>query len=55
VDHFAHRELAAAYADWTTVRQTDRLISCAQDGRPHRHSVEEFVAMAVAPSQAERD
>ncbi len=55
VDHFARGELAATYADWTIVRQADRLISCAQDGRPHRHSVEEFVAMAAGPSKAGRD
>ncbi len=50
VDHFAPREFAATDADWTIGRQAARLISCTQDGRPHRHSVEEFVAMAAGHS-----
>ena len=47
--------VAAAYADWTIVRQADRLIACARDDRPHRHSVEELVAIAVGPRRAEKD
>lgn len=48
VEHFTPGELAAAYADWVIVRQVDRLISCAQDGTPHHHSVEEFIVKAVS-------
>jgi len=48
VDYFAPGELAAAYADWTIIRHTDALIACAQDGHPHRHSVEELVAMTAS-------
>jgi tellurite methyltransferase len=47
VEHFTPGELAAAYADWTMVRRVDRLISCAQDGTAHRHSVEELIAKAA--------
>jgi tellurite methyltransferase len=46
VDYFAPGELRGAYADWRVVRRAEGLIPCAQDGRPHRHSVEQLIAQA---------
>jgi tellurite methyltransferase len=47
IDYFAPGELAAAYEGWRIVRRRQRLIACRQDGRDHRHSVEELVARPV--------
>ncbi|HEV8436853.1 MAG TPA: class I SAM-dependent methyltransferase [Methylomirabilota bacterium] len=44
VDYFTPGELARAYPDWRILRCQEGEISCAQDGVPHRHSVESFVA-----------
>lgn len=47
IDYFVPGELASLYATWQIVRRHETLIACAQDGTPHRHSVEELVARAV--------
>lgn len=44
VDYFGPGELAQAYADWGIVERKDSVIACAQDGTPHRHSIELIVA-----------
>lgn len=46
VDYFASGELRRAYAGWRIVALEERLISCAQDGVPHKHSVEQVMARA---------
>lgn len=46
IDYYAPGELQESYRDWTVLRHAERLIGCAQDGTPHRHSVEELVARA---------
>jgi len=43
VDYFAPGELDASYRDWLTFKRRDHVISCAQDGTVHGHSVEELV------------
>jgi tellurite methyltransferase len=47
VDYFASGELASAFAPGEVLRREERMISCAQDGRPHLHSVELLVAAPV--------
>lgn len=47
IDYFRPGELRALYAGWRVVRHAERLIACAQDGTPHRHSVEELIAQSV--------
>lgn len=44
IDYFAPGELASAFAPAEILRREERMISCAQDGRPHLHSVEVLVA-----------
>ena len=44
IDYFAPGELASAFAPGEIVRREERMISCAQDGRPHLHSVEVLIA-----------
>ena len=44
VDYFEPGELSRAYSDWVILRCDEEEITCAQDGTPHRHSVERFVA-----------
>ena len=51
VDYFTQAELAQAYGDWRILRCEPRLIRCAQDGVPHRHSVQQLVAQAVDASR----
>ena len=53
IDYFAPGELARAYPDWRILRLEEQMIPCAQDGTPHRHSVEVLIAKAagVADSQ----
>jgi len=43
VDYFEPGELDESYRDWLTFRRRDYVISCAQDGTVHGHSVEELV------------
>ncbi len=47
VDYFARGELSRAYADWRVLQCEEQMIPCAQDGTPHRHSVEQLIARAV--------
>jgi tellurite methyltransferase len=44
VDYFAAGELREAFVEWQILRSGERMISCAQDGSVHGHSVEELVA-----------
>ena len=44
VDYFTAEELREAFAEWRVLRNGERVISCAQDGSVHGHSVEELVA-----------
>jgi tellurite methyltransferase len=44
VHYFAPQELRQAYRDWSILRHDEGLISCAQDGSLHVHSVETIVA-----------
>ena len=52
VDYFTAGELREAFVEWQILRSGERMISCAQDGSVHGHSVEELVAarpMGPAP------
>lgn len=51
IEYFAPGELASVFAPGEVLRREERMISCAQDGRPHLHSVEVLVAapVGVAP------
>ena len=51
IDYFTEGELTRAYGDWLLLRCEPMLIACAQDGIPHRHSVEQFIARAVGSSR----
>lgn len=44
VDYFTAGELREAFVEWQVLRSGERMISCAQDGSVHGHSVEELVA-----------
>jgi tellurite methyltransferase len=44
VDYFTAGELREAFVEWQILRHGERLISCAQDGSVHGHSVEELAA-----------
>jgi tellurite methyltransferase len=44
VDYFTAGELREAFVEWQVLRNGERVISCAQDGTVHGHSVEELVA-----------
>jgi tellurite methyltransferase len=53
VDYFTAGELREAFVEWQVLRNGERVISCAQDGTVHGHSVEELAAarpMVPAPS-----
>jgi tellurite methyltransferase len=52
VDYFTAGELREAFLEWQVLRNGEQVISCAQDGSAHGHSVEELVAarpMVPAP------
>ncbi len=49
IDYFAEGELGRAYADWHIVQSEPLMITCDQDGIPHRHSVEQFIAREAGP------
>jgi tellurite methyltransferase len=56
VDYFTAGELREAFVEWQVLRNGERVISCAQDGSVHGHSVEELVAarpVVPAPSPSE--
>lgn len=55
IDYFAAGELGRAYANWRILRRGAQMISCAQDGVPHRHSVEQLIAQAVGQTYSEGD
>jgi tellurite methyltransferase len=44
IEYFGPGELARFFAPGEVLRREERMISCAQDGRPHLHSVEVLVA-----------
>jgi tellurite methyltransferase len=44
VDYFTAGELREAFVEWQVLRHGERVISCAQDGSVHGHSVDELVA-----------
>jgi tellurite methyltransferase len=48
VDYFTAGELREAFVEWRVLRNGERVISCAQDGSVHGHSVEELVAARPA-------
>ncbi len=43
IDYFVPGELGRVYSAWLALRYEEGLISCAQDGVPHVHSVERIV------------
>jgi len=43
-DDFRPGELAREYAHWELCQRSEGMIPCAQDGRPHEHSVEQLLA-----------
>ena len=49
IDYFTDGELGRCYADWAVWWNGRGTIACAQDGRPHRHGVEELVAHRPEP------
>ena len=49
IDYFTAGELRRDYADWLVWWNGWGTIACAQDGRPHRHGVEELVARRAEP------
>ena len=51
IDYFTESELPHAYADWQILRCEPMLIPCAQDGVPHRHSVQQLIARAFDASR----
>jgi len=52
IDYFTESELRRAYADWLVLRCEAMLISCAQDGIPHRHGAGLFITRALRPSRS---
>jgi tellurite methyltransferase len=48
VDYFTAGELGEAFVEWQILRTGERMITCAQDGSAHGHSVEELVAARPA-------
>ena len=54
IDYFVPGELSGFYADWVILRYEEASIPCAQDGTPHRHSVEQLVARAPGGRIQER-
>lgn len=48
VEYFNAGELHEAFEDWQTLQRGEHVISCAQDGTVHGHSVEELVTARPA-------
>jgi tellurite methyltransferase len=44
IDYFVAGELRASYEDWAIASNSRGTIACNQDGRPHRHGIEELIA-----------
>lgn len=51
IDYFDPGEIADAYADWLILQREEQMITCAQDGTAHRHSVEQLLAQKPAVSR----
>ena len=49
IDYFRPGELLHLYADWAILIREEGTINCAQDGNPHRHSVETLIARRPDP------
>lgn len=43
IDYFSRGELARIFSGWRVRQGDEGVIHCAQDGRPHRHSVEQVI------------
>ncbi|MFB3820076.1 MAG: cyclopropane-fatty-acyl-phospholipid synthase family protein [Candidatus Methylomirabilales bacterium] len=43
IDYFSRGELSRIFGGWRLRQAEEGLIHCAQDGRPHRHSVEQVI------------
>jgi tellurite methyltransferase len=54
IEYFVRGELSRAYADWRVLQCEEQMIPCAQDGTPHRHSVEQLVARAVGAGSVDQ-
>jgi len=50
IDYFLPGELLGLYDDWRILVREEGTINCAQDGTPHRHSVEKLIARRPAES-----
>ena len=48
VEYFVPGEIARAYDGWLIREDVHRSIKCAEDGMPHRHSVEQLVVQRIA-------
>lgn len=48
IDYFEAGEITAAYAGWRMPHHAARTIVCAEDGTPHRHSVEQLIVRKPA-------
>lgn len=48
IDYFCPGELRALYPDWQVLECSEDVITCQEDGTPHRHSVERLVVRAPA-------
>jgi tellurite methyltransferase len=48
IDYFLPGELVRLYSDWIILVREEGTIDCAQDGTPHRHSVEKLIARRPA-------
>jgi len=51
IDYFAAGELSGVYDDWQIAWSGHGTIPCDQDGRPHRHGVEELIARRPATKE----
>ena len=50
IDYFTIGELRRVYAGWAVLECESGLITCAQDGTRHRHSVDRLVARKARAS-----
>jgi tellurite methyltransferase len=49
IDYFVSGELREIFTGWLIRDRGESMISCAQDGHPHEHSVEQIIAEAPRP------
>ena len=47
IEYFGPGELVSAYAGWLIREDVQGTITCAADGTPHRHSVEQLIARRI--------